>query len=272
MTTPVLPPANPAIGASGHTADHATITQMLAWLEQQVQGLEGTGAAFLLAGGNVSAIPGTATNLATVTVQAGNRDGSPDILDFYYGSQKIYSLNGYGEPRITAAALGHVAMIIYALSGQTADCWQVLSSALAVLARVGPDGSASFAGPVSRQLATGPAQWVHPALQSGWVNYAGRTLAMKLTNDNMVVVTGQIVPGQTSDGTPVAALPSGYAPLYRPEAIQVSQTKVMSAGSYNGTYLEAEPGGNLQLYSYGTLLGQSGGHVVVSGRYPLDAQ
>ena len=39
---------------------------------------------------------------------------------------------------------------------------------LAVLALVGPDGSASFAGPVSRQLPGGPTTWVHCTLQSGW--------------------------------------------------------------------------------------------------------
>jgi hypothetical protein len=256
-------PANPAVGGPGHTADHATIASLLAALQASVASLQGTGPAFLLAGGNTSAIPGSATNLATVTVQPVNRDGSPDILDIYYGSQKIFSLNGYGEPRVTAAALTHVAEIIYVLSGQTADAWQVLSSALAVLARVGPDGSASFAGPVSRQVGGAPAAWQHPALLNGWAAYAGRTFCVKLTNDNMVQVTGQLVPGQVSDGTTVAVLPSGHAPLYRPEAI----TLPLGRG-----YFEAGPSGNLNVYYFGSASGLPGGHVKVSSRFPLDAR
>ena len=113
---------------------------------------------------------------------------------------------------------------------------------------------------------------MHPVLQSGWTNYAGRSLAVKLTNDNMVVVSGQLVPGQVSDGTPVALLPSGYAPQYRPEAVMLGQTRAMSTNSFSGTYFEAETDGTLQVYSYGSGNLQSGGHIVVAGRFPLDAQ
>jgi hypothetical protein len=254
---PALPPASPPVGGPGHTADHATITQLLSWLEQAVTVLQGQPAAFALAGGNTVSLP-SGTTWATVTVQPGS---TADVLDIYYGQQKIFSLNQYGEPRITAAALTHVAEIIYVLAGQSADAWQVLSSSLAVLARVGPNGSASFAGPVSRQLAGGPATWVHPAMANGWTAYAGRTLAVKLTNDNMVHLSGQVVPGTVADNTLVATLPAGYAPA-RPEAI------VLGLGH---GYLEAETNGNLTCWSVGSIAGLPGGHLKVSGRYPLDA-
>jgi hypothetical protein len=267
VNPPALPPAAPLVGQSTHTADHATITQLLNWLTQQVQAIEGTGAAVMLAGGNACNVPGTTTGFATITVQPGNQ---ADVLDIYYGTQKIFSLNSYGELRLTAAALNHVAQVIYALSGQSADTWQVLSSSLAVLARVGPDGSASFAGPVSRQLPSGPAQWVNPVLQSGWTTIANRTLALKLTNDNMVQITGHLQPGQISNGTPVATLPPGYAPQYRPESIAVAQYNLIPASSYQGPYIEAQPSGALNIYSIGPSV-MPGGRIVICGRYPLDA-
>jgi hypothetical protein len=260
---PALPPASPPVGGPGHTADHITITALLSWLEQAVTALQSAPGSFALNGGNVATVPGTATSWAQVTVSAVSRDGSPDILDFFYGAQKIFSLNSYGEPRITAAATGHVAEIIYALSGQSVDVWQVLSSQLAVLARVGPAGDASFAGPVSRQVGGAPAAWQHPALLAGWAAYQGRTLSAKLTNDNMVQISGQVVPGTVADGTVVCVLPSGFAPLYRPEAI------VLGLGH---GYLEAELSGNLAVWSFGSAAGLPGGHVKISGRFPLDAR
>ena len=268
---PVLPPASPPVGGPGHTADHATITQLLSWLEQAVTVLQGQPAAFALNGGNASVIPGAATGLATVTVQAVNRDGSPDILDFYYGTQKIFSLNGYGEPRITAAALTHVAQIIYVLAGQSADAWQVLSSSLAVLARVGPNGAASFAGPVSRQVGGAPAAWTHCTMANGWTAYLGRTLTVKLTNDNMVQISGEITPGTVSDGIAVATLPAGFAPA-RPEAVLVGQHNAISGtNGYTGPYLEAQANGSLLLWSFGPYVNGGNAHIVVNGRFPLDA-
>lgn len=266
------PPAPQNVGAPNHTADHNTIAAILGGLQSAVGGLQGSPASFALAGGNTSVIPGTATNLATVSFSAVNRDGAPDILDFYYGSQKIFSLNSYGEPRITAAALTHVAEIIYVLSGQSADAWQVLSSALAVLARVGPDGSASFTGPVSRQLPGGPAGWVHCTLQSGWSTYSGRSLSAKLTNDNMVQLSGQIAPGTISDGILVATLPAGYAPRSRPEPVMVGQYHSIATGAgTSGAYLEVQLSGNVNLFSFGPYSNQGGAHLVVGGRFPIDA-
>lgn len=267
------PPAQQQVGAPNHTTDHNTIAAILAGLQSAISQIEGTAPAFLLAGGNTSVIPGTATNLATVTVSAVSRDGAPDILDFFYGTQKIFSLNSYGEPRITAAALTHVAEIIYVLSGQSADAWQVQSSALAILARVGPDGSASFAGPVSRQLPGGPAGWVHCSLQSGWATYFGRSLSAKLTCDNMVQISGQIAPGSLSNGVRVAILPAGCAPKYRPEPVWAGQSNLVASGSNTAAaYLEAEPSGDLMLYFSGSIINLGNGHLAVSGRFPLDAQ
>jgi hypothetical protein len=266
------PPAQQLVGAPNHTTDHNTISAILAGLQSAVSGLQGGGASFLLAGGNTSVIPGTGTNLATVTVSSGNRDGAPDILDFYYGTQKIFSLNSYGEPRITAAALNHVAQIIYVLSGQSADAWQILSSALATLARVGPDGSASFAGPVSRQLPGGPASWVHCTMNNSWTTYLGRSLTVKLTNDNMVQISGQIVPGTVSDGIQVASLPAGHAPVTRAEPVLVGQhNMIVSGGGTSGAYVEAQPDGRLLLYSFGPFVNLGSPHLVIAGRYPLDA-
>jgi hypothetical protein len=265
------PPANNQIpGTLGHTNDHNTLVTIITSLQSAVAALQAAPPAMALNGGNVSAVPGTATSFAQVTVSAGNRDGGADVLDFFYGSQKIFSLNPYGEPRITAAALTHVAQIIYVLAGQSADAWQILSSSLAVLARVGPDGSAGFAGPVSRLVGGAPAAWVHCTMANGWTAYASRTLAVKLTNDNMVQVSGQLVPGTTADGTTVATLPAGFAPA-RPETVMVGQTHLQTAAAYTGPYLEAETAGNLNIFSLGSVVNTGGGHLVVGGRYPLNA-
>lgn len=264
------PPVVPPVGGPNHDADHGTITTILAGLQSAVAALQAVPPMLYQAGGNNVTLPGTATGMLSVTVSAVNRDGGADLLDFYYGSQKIFSLNSYGELRLTAASLSHVAQIITVLAGQGADAWQVLSPATAVLARVGPDGSASFAGPVSRQVSGAPAGWVHCTMASGWTAYSGRSLAVKLTNDNMVQISGQIVPGTVADGTPVATLPAGYAPI-RPEPVTVGQTHLITATQFSGTYLEAEPGGSLNVYSFGTLNNSGNGHLLVGGRYPLDA-
>lgn len=277
MTMP-SPPAHHSTGDSGHTDDHNTIAAILGDLQAAVAALQGRPASWALDGGNVAAIPGTGTGFGIVTVSAVNRDSAPDILDFYYGSQKIFSLNSYGELRLTPAELSHVAQVIYTLSAQTADAWQVLSPGLSPLARVGPDGSASFAGPVSLWSGGAPAAWQHPALQpaAGWTTYAGRTLACKLTNDAMVQLTGQLVPGQISDGTIVATMPAGFAPLYRPEVVHAATFRITQGffGAQNdaGLYLEIEPNGALKCYSFSTGFAESDDHVVISGRYPLDAQ
>jgi hypothetical protein len=264
---PALPPASPPVGTPGHTADHITIASLLSWLEQAVTALQSAPASFALDGGNVATVPG-GTTWATVTVQPGS---TADVLDIYCGQQKIFSLNHYGEPRITAAATTETAEIIYALAAQSADVWQILSSSLAVLARVSPSGAASFAGPVSRQLPTGPAAWTHCTMANGWTAYAGRTLTVKLTNDNMVQISGEIVPGTVSDGIAVASLPSGYAPV-RPEPIWVGQHNAISGSNgYTGPYLEAQPGGNLLLYSFGPYTSLGSPHLVIAGRFPLDA-
>jgi hypothetical protein len=260
------PPAIPAVGGPNHTADHATTYAILGDLQSAVAALQGQPSQFALNGGNSANVP-SGTTWATVTVQPGN---TADVLDIYYGQQKIFSLNSYGEPRITAAALTHVAEIIYVLSGQSADAWQILSSSLAVLARVGPNGAASFAGPVSRQLAGGPASWVHPAMANGWTAYAGRTLAVKLTNDNMVQITGEVAPGTVQDGISIAVLPAGYAPI-RPEPVWVGQHNAVGTAGFAGPYLEAQPGGNLLLYSFGPFINYGNPHMVIAGRYPLDA-
>lgn len=273
MTMP-SPPAQHATGDAGHTADHNTIATILGDLQAALSVLEEAPQGWALDGGNESVLPGTGTGLATVTVTAVDRDGGADILDVFYGSAKIFSINSYGELRITPAQLGHVAQVIYTLSQQTGDAWQVLSPALSPLARVGPDGSASFAGPVSAWVNGAVSAWQRPALQNGWATYSGRTLACKLTNDNMVQISGQLVPGEISNGTVVASLPAGFAPQYRPEMIPAATYDIdeyFSSQDDAGAYLEAEVTGLLKVYSLSSGSAGSNYHLVISGRYPLDA-
>jgi hypothetical protein len=266
------PPAQHLTGDALHTADHNTITTILAALEAAVSALQTATPSLAAAGGNTVTLAGTSTGMLSVTVSAVNRDGGADLLDFWYGSQKIFSLNSYGELRLTAASLTHVAQVITVLAGQSADAWQVISPATAVLARVGPDGSASFAGPVSRLVSGAPAQWAHPAMANGWTAYLSRALAVKLTSDNMVQVSGQIVPGTVSDGILVATMPPGYAPLSRAEPVWVGQHgMIVTGGGTSGAYAEVQPDGRLLLYSFGPYINQGSPHLVIAGRYPLDA-
>jgi hypothetical protein len=274
MTMP-SPPSQHATGDPGHTGDHNTIATLLGDLQTAVEALQGLPLPWALGGSNVSALSGTTVSWGAVSVTAVNRDGGADIFDVYYGSQKIFSLNSYGELRLTAAQLTHVAQVISTLSGQSADAWQIQSPASTPLARVGPDGSASFQGPVSLWTNGAVAAWQHPALQNSWVTYSGRTLACKLTNDNMVQITGQLVPGEITNGTVVAQLPAGCAPLYRPEPVPAATYDInqeFSGQNDAGVYFEAETSGLLKVYSLGSGSGGSNYHVVLGGRYPLDAQ
>jgi hypothetical protein len=107
-------------------------------------------------------------------------------------------------------------------------------------------------------------------MANGWTAYLGRVLAVKLTVDNMVQISGQIIPGTVADGTPVATLPAGYAPA-RAETVMMGQTHLLTAAQYAGPYLEFEGNGNIQVYSVGTVVNTGGGHFTVGGRYALDA-
>ena len=270
------PPAQHVPGDSGHASDHNTLATIAQDLETAVTALQGeVENLFRTTGANACILPGTSTGLATVTVTAGNRDGGADLLDFFYGSQKIFSLNSYGELRLTPAALTHVAMIISVLSGQSSDAWQVLGPTTSVLARVGADGSAGFSGPVSLLQGGTPAQWQHPALQNGWGTFASRTLACKLTNDNMVHLTGQLTPGQISEGTIVAAMPGGFAPQFRPEVVPAA-TFAITEGIFSGQndaglYFEINTDSLMRVHSFSSGFASGSNHVVISGRYPLDA-
>lgn len=269
------PPAQHVTGDANHTADHNTLATIAQQLETAIASLQAQVLnVFRTTGANSCVLPGTVTGLATVTVSAVNRDGGADLLDFYYGSAKIFSLNSYGELRITSAALTHVAQVITVLAGQSADAWQVLGPSANLLAHVGPDGSAGFSGPVSLLVSGIPATWQHPLLINGWTNYAGRTLACKLTNDNMVQITGQIIPGQTSDNTIVANMPGGFAPLFRPEVLHAATFNITEEfGTENdaGVYFEVETSGVMKIFSFSTGAAGPNAHIVISGRYPLDA-
>jgi len=265
------PPSQHQLGDLTHLADHNAISAALASLESAVTALQGQAAVPVLqsAGGNAVTLPGTGTGMLTVTVSAVNRDGGADLLDFYYGTQKIFSLNSYGELRLTAASLSHVAQVIAVLASQSADAWQVVSPGSAVLARVGPDGSASFAGPVSRQLPGGPAGWVHCTLLHGWATYQGRTLTVKLTNDNMVQISGQMVPGTVNDGTTIATVPPGYAPVSRAEPVMYGQANC--SPDKIGGFFQVNTDGTIMIFSFGDWRDIGNGHIVLAGRYTLDA-
>jgi hypothetical protein len=269
------PPAQHSTGDPGHSGDHNTLATITADLQAAATALQGhVQNIFRTTGANACTLPGTGTGLAAITVTAVDRDGGTDLLDFYYGSQLIFSLNSYAELRLAPAQLTHVALIISVLAGQSSAAWQVVSPSQAVLAQVGPDGSAGFSGPVSLLQAGSPVAWQHPSLQNGWTTYQSRTLACKLTNDNMAQLSGQLVPGQVGNGTIVAFMPGGFAPRYRPEALPVS-TYNISEGFFGppdaGMYFEVDTSGRMSVYSFASGEAGSGDHVVISGRYPLDA-
>ena len=263
------PPALHAAGDAGHVNDHTTIDAAITALETAVTALQATAPQLNAAGGNDVSLAGTGTGMLTVRVSAVNRDGGADLLDVYYGTQKIFSLNSYGELRLTAASLSHVAQVITTLASQSADAWQVLSPCSAVLARVGPDGSASFAGPVSRYVSGAPAGWVHCTLQHGWSTYSGRTLTVKLTNDNMVQISGQMIPGTVDDGTVIATVPAGYAPVSRAEPVMYGQAKCNP--DKIGGFFQIETNGTVTIWSFGDWSDRGNGHIILAGRYPLDA-
>jgi hypothetical protein len=238
MTEPI--PAVHQVGDPGHTTDHNAIVQVLSDYLADITNLQGSvtalqagaATAFSTAGGNACPIPGAATDFATVTVTAVNRDASPDLLDFFYGTQKVFTLNSYGEVRIYPSQVAHIPFIIQALTGQTADLLDILASdgvtkLVQVTAagnvvttgnvRVGADGTGvvNATDPVNGGVAE---QWHNFILNSGWGtttnNGVNDTPQYKLLPDGAVALRGSIVtpPSGAAMNVNFATIPAPYRP------------------------------------------------------------
>jgi hypothetical protein len=113
--------------------------------------------------------------------------------------------------------------------------------------------------------------WHDVTMTSGWTAYGTRPLTYKFVeNGEFVHMSGQIDYGTLSDGTTIGYVGPSYEPIHRPEVIPLGWA---GSASLNGRapYLEIEPNGNIGVYGVSSI-GGSVGHLVVNGRYPLDAQ
>ena len=266
-------PATPAVGGPDHTLDHGTIETILTDLQVAVAALQVQAGVPVLSatGGNNVTLAGTGTGMLTVSVSAVNRDGDADLLDFYYGSAKIFSLNSYGELRLAPASLAHVAQVINVLAGQSADALQILGPAGQVLARIGPDGSASFAGTVTAAKLNVSPTWQHCPTQNSWSPYQNRFLTCKLCPENTCHISGHLVPdiNHCHDGTIIATVPPGCSPVSRPECIFFGQQNCTP--NLIGGHFQIDTFGNVTVWNFGTWQDNCGGHVLVNHRYALDA-
>lgn len=261
MSEPI--PSQHSVGDTGHTSDHNEIVVSLAGLVSAVNALqtitgtlEGeTGNVFSKLGGNVCNIPGTTTSFAQVSVGAGNRDTAADVIDIYYGGARVFSLNGYGELRISSGAASHVAAVIQGQPSQTGDLLQFANSAGTILARIASDGSITapaltLTNPVAdipwvkfNPLSTGIS--IEPPFTGAWVRL--------LSSPPECIQISALLNVQTAtsviDGTEVAQLAAAYRPAQTLTFPVTTDVLRISSGTNNeSSRCKLDSSGNLTLW------------------------
>lgn len=273
MTFPPIP-ASHSVGDTGHTADHDSIVAVLNAFLTSIQSLQGTAVNITYTtGGNTSDISGTSTSWNRINLPSGNRDTAADTFDVWYGSAKIFSLNGYGELRLFPAAATHIPQIIQGITGQTGDLEQWQNAAGSILCRIAADGS--IVTPVIRAWdprtgAPTVETWHSLSLQNGVTNRSPSTdfspFAIKLGAGSCVYTTGQInIPANTANGTQIAVLPSSvYHPIKEHQIVVTSTQAPANLASLPRLVIEAS--GSMQVFGGGS----ASAIWCCDGSYPLD--
>lgn len=278
MTQPI--PADHVIGDSGHTNDHnsvvTTLTNfnaLIAALQTAVATLQGnTANLFYTTGGNVCNIQDLVTALATVNLQATNRDTGVDIFDVFYGTQKVFSFNSYGDIKLFPSTISHTAFTIQGLAGQTANLWQIMNSAGTVLASIGPTGNLVVSGNLRAQgqvngtnPTTGNAETWHPfnPLSNSWAVPSGGFAQYRITPQNELQISALIqAPASSVNGVTIATFPAGYRPASMHQPVVSTSALIGSVG--NG-YVTITSGGVMQSSNIG-----AGATVGIEAKIPLD--
>jgi hypothetical protein len=253
MTEPTLPTTH-SVGDTGHTGDHntlvAALSQALAMLSQDGSSLATLQAAiddmFSTAGGNVCAVPALTPTFAVINLAAIDRDNGNDTFDVFYGTQKVFSLNSYGDIVVSPSTTSHTSITINALPSQTADLVQLLSSTGSILSRVNSAGNLNVTNVYG--MAPGGTQevWNSLAVPSGASGILRYRMVAAPPNSAQLqgALTWNTVPaaGTVTLGT----LPSAYQPSNQYRAPIGIFTTATGSGVAN-TRLQISTGGSIQL-------------------------
>jgi hypothetical protein len=235
-------PSHHNVGDTGHAADHNEIVDTITGHDQAIATLQSTTVGlFYVAGGNVSAISGTATTWARVNLPTGDRTAASDTYQVFHGSNKIFWLDGFGRPRVKVDDPTHIPSIIDSPVGQTANLeeWRVNGVAKAYV-----DASGNVHG---ANTDWGP--WTGITLQSGIVAFGGDTAPPQYrVFRDQVQLRGVVKKSSGSDfsSSPqiVGTLPAGARPTY----LTYSPTTRTSVNGRTSARLEVNSAGTITIY------------------------
>jgi hypothetical protein len=261
MTYPI--PAAHDTGDAGHTTDHNSIIQVLTSFAEAITNLQAVSQNnFQTTGGNNCAVSGDVTSWAVITLPSDDRDNAADTIDVYYGTIKVFSLNGYGEVRLYPAATSHVPLIIQGQTGQTSNLLQInngsgnQTSAIDMHGNITASNNVSVGGTVVFPGET----WHNLTAASGWTVSAAQYQFIPVCGGGVAFRGTITTPSSGVVNTVPATQP--LPAMYRPAANRrwpVSNTT--SAGVTGFAYVQ--PGGAIQFS--GLPSGYNGSGIDITG-------
>jgi hypothetical protein len=239
-------PSHHNLGDAGHKDDHNAIVDVLTTHDQAIGTLQtATVGIFYLAGGNVTNINDTTTIWSRINLPAGDRSTAPDTIQFFHGANKIFWLDGWGQPRVKNDDPARIPWVVDSVTGQTASLneWRVNG---VTKARI--DSAGNIVAPN-----TTPGAWTNITLQSGLVGYGSpaSTPQYRIIND-VVELRGLVAKSNGSDFTSspvtIGTLPSGARPArLNPPIVYCIVPHYVSGSSFTAR-LQVDSAGVISIY------------------------
>lgn len=163
-------PSQHTVGDEGHTTDHNAIVDVLTDHEQKIAGIQAAQPGYLVnTGNNVITVTNPSGVAESVIIPAsGSRDSAAYIKGVTYNGRRTFALDTYGQPRLGAASVNDVPLIVWGYSsGQATDLqrWRKLEGG-ADVARIDKDGN--FYAPNIT-----PTAWTALTMASGIIHAPG---------------------------------------------------------------------------------------------------
>lgn len=248
-------PPHRAIGDSGHTADHADISDKLSEHDQQIAMVTPLiSSVCYITGNNNFAFSDQSTYAFRIALPAGARDAAVEPIAVLYNGKKTGYLDGYGHVRSVAATAGSVPLVARGTDSQTADLQQWQGADGTSLARVDKAGNiaATNLNPLNWNSNLW-GSWNPVSLKSGYVAHDasvsggfGFVPSYKVKPSGQVELRGTIAQSGggpfTTSGATLATLPLQYAPAQQVSGLVASGT---GTGSMWSVRMDVMPTGEI---------------------------
>lgn len=248
-------PPHRAVGDSGHTADHADISDTLSSHEQAITALNPLiSSVCYVTGNNNFTFSDQATYALRIALPSGARDAAVEPISVVYNGKKTGYMDGYGHLRSVAATAGSVPLVARGTDSQTADLQQWQSVDGTSVARVDKAGNiaATNLNPLNwNSNLWGP--WTAVTMKSGYVAHDasvsggfGFVPSYKVKPSGQVELRGTIAQSSgtafTTSGVTVATIPASYAPAQQVSGLVAAGT---GTGSMWSVRLDVMPTGDI---------------------------